>query len=100
MNGKIDFDDFANLKQKHKEMMIQLNTQLCNVTAKLADCKQNNNVWPYSDLNILQSYKEQDLRGKRDIINLFTPASLNPLTKDFDVIHFDKVLSLITEYCE
>jgi len=100
LNGKIDYDDFAKLKQESHEILIQLNIQLCNVTTKLEDCKQNNNVWPYADLNILRSYKEQDLRGKRDIISLFTPASINPFTKDFDVIHVDKVLSLITEYCE
>jgi DNA invertase Pin-like site-specific DNA recombinase len=100
LNGKIDYDDFVKLKQESNEILIQLNIQLCNVTTKLEDCKQNNNVWPYADLNILRSYKEQDLRGKRDIISLFTPGSINPFTKDFDVIHVDKVLSLITEYCE
>jgi hypothetical protein len=96
----IAFDDFAKLKKEYNEILNQLNCQLSNVTTKLIDCNLNNNLWPYADLNVLQSYKEQDARGKRDIINLFTPTSINPFTKDFDVLKIDEALSLVTEYCE
>lgn len=100
LSEKIDLDDFVELKQEYNKILIQLNSQLNNVTIKLIDCKRSNNIWPYADLNVLRSYKELDLRGKRDIINLFTPTSINPFTKDFDTLKVDKVLSLITEYCE
>lgn len=100
LNEKIDFDDFVKLKKEYNEILTQLNCQLSNVTTKLIDCNLNNNLWPYVDLNVVRSYKEQDARGKRDIINLFTPTSINPFTKNFEALKIDKVLSLITEYCE
>jgi hypothetical protein len=48
----------------------------------------------------MRPYKEQDIKGKHDVISLLTPTSINPLTAKIDALKIDKVLSLIVEFRE
>jgi len=97
LDEKIDFDDFCKLKKEHNEVLSQLNYQLGNITKKLGSCDSNNNLWPDIDFNVLRSYKEQDIKEKRDIVSLFTPTSISPSTIDIDSLKINEVISLIVE---
>lgn len=98
LDEKIDFDDFSKLKKEHNEIVSQLNCQLNSITQKLVGCNLNNNLWPDVNFNVFRSYREQDIKGKRDIINLFTPTSINLSTVNIDSLKINEVLSLIVEY--
>ena len=100
MNEKIDLDDFSKLKKEHNEKLSQLNRRVNSITKKLADCERNMNVWPDTGFNVFRSYKEQDIKGKRDIISLFNPASINPDAATITSLKIDKTLSLIVEYSQ
>jgi hypothetical protein len=88
------------LKKEHNEVLSQLNHQLSSISQKLTDCDLNNNLWPDLDFNIFRSYKEQDIKGKRDIISLFTPISINPTIVNLNSLKIDEVLSQVVEYLE
>lgn len=98
LNDKIDFDDFTKLKKEHNAVLTVLNNQLINVTAKLFHCSRNTNGWSYSQSTILQSYKYQDIVGKRNLIGLFTPSTVDPFTRRLDPLKVNSTLSLILEY--
>jgi site-specific DNA recombinase len=100
LDDKIEFDDFMELKKQHNDMLSQLNLQLNSATQKLTDCDRNNNVWPDANSSVFRSFKEQNIKGKRDIINLITPTSINPSTVKIDSLKIHDVLSLIIEYRE
>ena len=97
VDEKINFDDFSKLKNEHNEKLSQLNRQVNSITKKLADCERNMNLWPDTGFNVFRSYKEQDIKGKRDIISLFNPASINPDAATITSLKIDKTLSLIVE---
>ena len=98
MDEKIDFDDFSKLKMEHNEKLGQLSSQLNCITQKPAGCDLNNNLWPDMDFNIFRSYQNQDIKGIRDIISLFTPTSINPASANIDSLKINEALSLIVEY--
>ena len=98
MDEKIDFDDFTKLKKEYNEKLCQLNSQLNSISQKLVGCDLNNNLWPDIDFNVFQSYKDQDIKGRRDIISLFTPAPIDPATANIDSLKINEALSLIVEY--
>lgn len=100
LDEKIDFDDFCKLKKEHNEILSQLNHQLNRVTQNLANCDFNNNLWPDLDFSVFRSYKEQDIKGKYDIVSLFTPTSINPARVNLNSLKIDEVLSLVIEYRE
>jgi len=97
VDEKIDFDDFSKLKKEHNEKLSQLNHQVNSFTQKLADCELNKNLWPDISFNVFRSYKEQDIKGKCDIISLFNPASINPDAATITSLKIDKTLSLIVK---
>jgi hypothetical protein len=98
LDEKIDIDDFSKLKKEHNEIMCQLDNQLKNITHKIADCDLNNNLWPDTEFTIFRSFIDQDIKGKRDIISLFTPVSINTVTGNIDSLKINEALSLIVEY--
>jgi len=100
LDEKIDLDDFNKLKKEYNEILNGLNYQLNIVNTKLIACEQNDNVWPYTNINVFQSYRDQDIKGKRDIISLFTPTSINPNTRNIESLQINTVLSLVVECCE
>jgi len=98
LDDKIDFDDFSKLKEEQAKVLDQLNLQLNSINQKLAKCNQSSNCWPDTQLSVFQSYKEQDIRGKRDILSLFTPTAINPVTISIDSLNINEIISLIVEY--
>lgn len=98
LDEKIDFDDFSKLKKEHNAVMSQLTQQLNTLKQKLTDCNNNNNLWPDSHFNVFRSYKEQDVTGKRDIVSLCMPGSINTTTKSIDYLKIDEVISRIVKY--
>lgn len=97
LDEKIDFDDFSKLKREHNEIMCQLDSQLKSITQKIANCDNNNNFWPDTEFAIFRSYKDQDIKGKRDIISLFSPGSINAATGNIDSLKINEALSLIVD---
>lgn len=97
LDEKIDFDDFRKLKQEYNEILCQLNIQLESITQKIANCELNNNFWPDTEFTIFRSYKDQDIKGKRDIISLFSPGSINAAIGKIDSLKINEALSLIIE---
>ncbi|MVT10056.1 recombinase family protein [Chitinophaga tropicalis] len=100
LDEKIDFDDFSKLKKEYNEILKQLSKQLNSITQKIIDCDLKNGTWPDKNFTIFQPYKDLDIKGKRDIINLFTPTSFNTTTLNFDSLKINKALSQIVEYRE
>jgi len=85
------------MKSEYNELLNKLNQQLDVVTEKLAQCELNENLWPDPSFNIYQSYKEQDIKGKRDIISLFKLTSINPVVINLNPLEIDDVISLIVQ---
>jgi site-specific DNA recombinase len=100
LDDKIEFDDFREIKKEHNDVLSQLNLQLNSVTQKLTNCDLNNNFWPDINSSVFRSFKEQNIKGKRDIINLIMPTSINPFSVKIDSLKIHDVLSLIVEYRE
>ncbi|MBO9154991.1 recombinase family protein [Chitinophaga sp. GCM10012297] len=98
LDEKIDFDDFSKLKKEHNEILSQLNYQLNRITQKITDCDLNNNTWPNIDFTVLQSYKEQDSKGKRDFLELFTPTAINPVGVNIDSLRINVAVAMVVEY--
>ncbi|OJW32775.1 MAG: hypothetical protein BGO54_20685 [Sphingobacteriales bacterium 46-32] len=78
--------------------MNQLTQQLNIIKQKLTDCNNNNNIWLDSHFNVFRSYKEQDVAGKRDIVNRCMPESINTITKSIDYLKIDEVIARIVRY--
>jgi len=95
---KIDDEDFNGLKQNYRESIGDLNDRLTQITSILSDGTNNNEVeWIYNDSNVLQSYKYQDISGKRYIIDLLTPESINVNTGNIGALKINKALSKILD---
>jgi site-specific DNA recombinase len=100
LNDKIDFDDFSKLKKEHNETIDLLKSQLNDITTKLIDSNANDGVWSFADSAISQSFRNQDIEGKRNMIELFTPSAINPSKNSVDPIKIDEVLTKIVRYCD
>lgn len=95
---KIDDEDFNGLKQTYRESVGDLTDRLTQITSILIDSTNNNEVeWIYNDSNVLQSYKYQDISGKRYIIDLLTPELINVNTGNIGPLKINKALSKILD---
>ena len=92
---KIDDDDFNGLKQDYKKNISDLNERLTLVSTILDSTDNERTEWIYSQSSVFQSYRHQDISGKRFIIKFLPPSPINPITKRFDHIKIDKALSKI-----
>lgn len=95
---RIDFDDFNGLKKEYKELLEMLNDQLAVIDEAIIGyqaTKFTEEIAPQEN-NILKLYQHQDISGKTHIIDLFTPASINPVTKKLNAIYINQALSMIT----
>jgi hypothetical protein len=98
LDEKIDFDDFSKLKKEYNESLFQLHTQLKNINQKITTCDLSDNLWPDKDFTVFQAYNDLDIKGKRDIISLFAPASITRATSKFDHLTISEVISLVIRY--
>src|SRR5688572_28650982 len=75
---KIGCDDFRELKKEYQEAINFLNNRLDHITQRLislsvrGDCDMHP-----KNFNLAQCYKKQDIAGKRHILSLLTPTSIN-----------------------
>jgi len=93
---KIDFNDFSELKREYKQALDSLNGQLTHVNKRLIDLSCNKDNWfPSEKSDIFQSYRNQDIAGKRHIINLFTPNSIHPSDKTLGPLRINEVITKI-----
>ena len=100
VQDKIDFDDFIDLKREYKDMLNSLNEQLMLVNDRLISCdifKDVGELMGYES-NVFALYKNQDLAGKRYVIDMFTPFSINPITKELNQLQINQALSMIITY--
>lgn len=98
LEDRIDFDDFNDLKKEYKELLKILNDKLAIIDEALIGyqaVKCTEEIDP-GENNILKLYQHQDISGKTHIIDLFTPGSINPVTKKLNSLHINQALSMIT----
>lgn len=97
--GKIDFEDFNNIKQELNQIIYNLNGRLQHLAQKLDGFDSiNRNIWTESKINIFQSYSTQDFVGKRHIINLFTPLEISISKREFKTLQIDRNMKKIITY--
>lgn len=98
----IDMDDFNDLKKEYKEVLTFHYDQLTFVNERLITCDapKDSIELKYYESSLFELYKNQDLAGKRYIIDLFTPVSINPFTKELNKLQINQALSMITTYCD
>lgn len=102
LEEKIDSDDFNDLKKGCKEVVSFLNDQLTLVNERLISCNAIEDAGELKGYgsSVFELYKHQDVTGKRYIIDLFTPVSINPITKKLNPLQINQGLSMITTYCD
>jgi site-specific DNA recombinase len=99
ITDKIDEDDFNGLKKNYKEIIDDLNDRLTQITSILVKTNnKNESEWIYNDSSIFQSYKYQDISGKRYIIDLITPESINSNTGNIGPLKINRALLKIVDY--
>ncbi|TJZ53682.1 recombinase family protein [Sphingobacterium olei] len=100
LDDKIELDDFNDLKKEYKEVLDFLNEHLALVNERLISNHTFKNVVELMGWggNVYELYKNQDVAGKRYIIELFTPTSFNPITKELNPLQINQALSMITSY--
>lgn len=93
----IDREDFASLKKEQRERRAFLAERLDEIGEKIKANEINSkNELVYTDSNILSSYKNLDIEGKRYIINLFRPSSINIATKKLNALEIaPEIMSII-----
>ena len=93
IEDKIDHEDFTSLKKEQKEKQESLNERLDRIDEKIKNNEINlKNDSAYIDSDILFSYKNQDIEGKRNIINLFRPSSINTVTRNLNPLEINPTL--------
>jgi site-specific DNA recombinase len=97
---KIDLNDFSELKKEYKKAIEGLNDRLVHVNKKLISLSCNDDNWLKEESGILQSYRNQDIAGKRHIISLFSPISIDPLNKTLGPLQLNDALAKIIRISE
>ncbi|ATP56346.1 hypothetical protein CPT03_07605 [Pedobacter ginsengisoli] len=98
LEEKIDFNDFSELKKECKEVLGFLNEKLTLTNERLSNCyvvKCDEKLMG-GESSVLKLYKNQDVAGMKFIIELFTPSSFNPVTKELNPLQINQALSMIT----
>jgi site-specific DNA recombinase len=100
LQDKIDMDDFNDLKKEYKETLSFLYEELMAVEDKLVVCLQSKDAGEtkQQENSVFELYRDQDLAGKRHIVDLFTPVSINPVTKDLGPLQINQAISMIIDY--
>lgn len=92
---KIDLNDFTELKREYKQALEGLNDRLVHVNKKLIalNCHDGNRLLK-EESGIFQSYRNQDIAGKRHIIGLFSPI-IDPFNKTLGPLQLNDALAKI-----
>jgi site-specific DNA recombinase len=97
IQDKIDFEDFNDLKKEYKTMIDFLNERLSHAKENIRNCYAGKSFGDLKDIknNVLTLFKNQDVAGKRYIIELFTPNSFDPATKKLNPLRINRAISKI-----
>ncbi|WP_161964514.1 hypothetical protein [Mucilaginibacter endophyticus] len=98
ISGKIDSDDFSDLKKEYKEVIECLNIKLNDIKRNIAACNINERTeWYRNGFNLSHTYKNQGIGDKRYLVNLFSPTSINPVTKCLDRLAVNRdIINILT----
>ncbi|MCJ8208554.1 recombinase family protein [Mucilaginibacter sp. RS28] len=101
IQDKIDIDDFNDLKKEYKNLLDALHGQLSVVNERIINFRAPmiDRELKLQQTSIFQLYQNQDIAGKRHIIDLFTPVSINPATKQLNALQINQAICLITTNC-
>ena len=98
---KIDLNDFSELKREYKQALEALNDRLIHVNKKLSALSCNDGNWlPQKESGIFQSFRNQDIAGKRHIINLLSPTAIDPLIKTLGPLRFNDAIAKVIRVSE
>jgi len=97
ISDKIDDEDFIDLKKEYSQMLEYLKNKLTNVEEQLINSSYSR-MWLQNDCNIFQLYKNQDTAGKRYIINLLSPTSINPFSHTLGPLRLNNALAKILSH--
>lgn len=93
LTQRIDFDDFNELKKEYNQVLISLNDRLNHINTKLMNGSCNDfNLWPNANVSIFQCYKDQDIAGKRHIISLLSPTSIDSFSNTLRPLQLNDAL--------
>jgi site-specific DNA recombinase len=93
---KIDFNDFSEIKGEYKLVMEGLRDRLLHVDKKLSAQKGGVDDLPSNrHCTIFQAYENQDVAGKRQIINLLSPTSIDTVSRTFGSLRLNHALTKI-----
>lgn len=99
LTGKIDFEDFRCIKKVHNQKIHYLNDRLQHLEQKLIGYySSDKNIWLDDEINIYQFYNAQDIVGKRYILSLFSPSSINVQMRDFNPLQINHTIKKIIIY--
>ncbi|MDB5135563.1 MAG: Site-specific recombinase [Mucilaginibacter sp.] len=98
VTGKIDDEGFDGLKQDYKQQLTILNERLNLITTILTESESDQTEWMYTTSNVFQSYKHQDIYGKRFMIDLLKPSPINLSVGNIDDIIINNTLAKIFDY--
>jgi len=100
IQDKTDLDDFNDLKREYKEVLNFLNGKLTIINEKLVSCQSSQvaeSIKEYRN-SIFRLYENQDPEGKLCIVELFTPFSIDPFTKELQPLQISNALSTVITY--
>lgn len=98
VNEKIEFDDFNELKIEFKQAIGSLNERLIDVDDRLDNLYGVNHPQAINaSFSILQSYQNQDIGGRRHIISLFCPTTIDPFNNTLAPLKLDETLAKIIQ---
>lgn len=101
LTEKIDLNDFNEIKKEYKQALDSLNDQLIHVNKRLSNLNCNIGHWqPNANFDIFQSYRNHDIAGKRHIISLFSPTSIDSSNKTLGFLKLDNALAKIIRISE
>lgn len=95
VEDKIDHEDFLSLKKENKEKLKFLNERLLKIEEEIKrneiTLKESVNI----TCNLSISYKNLDIEGKRFLINLFSPSSIDKVSRNLNGLEVDPSLKPI-----
>lgn len=96
VNERIEFDDFNELKTEFKEVIDSLNSRLIDVDDRLDNIHGVRSPQAINaSFDILQSYRNQDIGGRRHIVSLLSPTTIDPFNNTLGQLKLDATLAKI-----
>ncbi len=96
IEDKIDHEDFLSLKKEQCEKIGSYHERLNKLEEKIKTNEINSlQKIVFNGSDILRCYKNQEIEGKRYILSLFSPSSINPSNRILAPIEVNPAIALI-----